>query len=98
MEKKAVVNRGGWSVGKSEEEMKMSSIPPSQDRTASEKIGRLVESVRAETVSQEVVHQAARSFIDTFGITIAARDEPASRIIMDYVTAGRCGGPPLRNP
>lgn len=71
----------------------MSSKSPLQDRTASEKIGRFVESVRAETVSPEVVHQAARHFIDTFGITVAARAEPASRIVMDYVTAGRCGGP-----
>ena len=71
----------------------MSEGSGSRDQTSCEKIGRFVESLRTETVSPEVVHQAARSFIDTFGITIAARDEPASRIVMDYVTAGRCGGP-----
>jgi 2-methylcitrate dehydratase PrpD len=87
-----VVKKVG-GMNRQEEEMKMVMKSPLQDRTASEKIGRFVESVRAETISPEVVHQAARHFIDTFGITLAAREEPASCIVMDYVTAGRCGGP-----
>ena len=71
----------------------MSHAGGPKGRTSCEKLGRFAESVRAERVSPELVHQGARSFLDTFGITIAAREEPCSRIVMDYATAGRCGGP-----
>lgn len=62
-------------------------------RTASEKIGSFVEALDPEAVSQRVVHQVARAFLDTFGVAVAARAEPASRMAREYVTAGGRSGP-----
>lgn len=62
-------------------------------RTASEKIGAFVGSAATKLSAQEVVHQAARAFVDTFAVAVAGRLEPASQIVRDYVVSGACGGP-----
>jgi 2-methylcitrate dehydratase PrpD len=63
------------------------------NQTASEKIGSFIASTRPALASDEVIHQAARAFVDIFGVALAGRNEPASRIILDYVTSSRCDGP-----
>jgi hypothetical protein len=60
---------------------------PMNNQTASEQIGSFIASTRPALASDEVVHQAARAFVDIFGVAAAGRNEPASRIILDYVTS-----------
>lgn len=71
----------------------MNDMSVAAGKTAAEKIGAFVASVRPENVAPEVVRQGARSFIDTIGISIGAIDEPGAQIVTRYVTEGRCGGP-----
>jgi len=61
-------------------------------RTAADKIGEFVESVRARELPADFAHRVARAFVDTFGVAIAGQREDASRIVREYVTASGCSG------
>ncbi len=61
-------------------------------RTASERIGDFVASYRPEMASPGVVRLVARAYIDTFGVAVAGRAEPASRIAREYALSEGSGG------
>ncbi len=65
------------------------------ERTASEKIGAYVESVHPDSVSETVVHQVARAFVDSFGCAAAGRNQPSARIARDYALLGGSSGPAI---
>jgi 2-methylcitrate dehydratase PrpD len=59
--------------------------------TAGDRIADYVISVDPARTTPETVHQVARTFLDTFAVTVAATGDPVHRVMSGYVAAEQAG-------
>ncbi|MBI2319064.1 MAG: MmgE/PrpD family protein, partial [Betaproteobacteria bacterium] len=57
--------------------------------SASEKIAAFVSGFDAARVSAEAEHCSRRAFLDTLAVAVAGRNEPVSRLIVEFVRSRR---------
>jgi len=57
--------------------------------SASEKVGHFVSTFDASRVPAEGMHVARRALLDTIAVALAARDDAATRLIVEYVKSKR---------
>lgn len=59
------------------------------ENTASERIAKFVCAFDVARVTPEAEHAARRALLDTLGVAFAAKNEPVSRLIVDFVQSRR---------